>query len=119
MFRTEGDELRLRRCLFVTEKLVALRDAAAVHQADDRQDEQHTRTYEGGQGGPTCDGADGPERVGREEQAAQRRSLEHRVDRLRQLCVRRVALELARQFGIGLAAAYLLQMVGDEVVGVD
>jgi hypothetical protein len=51
--------------------------------------------------------------------AAQRLTLEHRLDLSGQLDVGRVGHGRGAELGVGLAAAGCLEVVGDEVVGVD
>ena len=60
-----------------------------------------------------------PEGVGVEQQTAQGLALERRGDLGRQRGVLGLRDGLCRQLGVGLAAAGGLEVIGDEVVGVD
>jgi hypothetical protein len=94
-------------------------NAAGVHQAQATEYQHDGGGDEGGDRGDAGDHAHGPEGVGVEQQTAQGLTLEQRGNLGRQGGVLGLRDGLCRQLRVGLAVADRLEVIGDEVVGVD
>jgi hypothetical protein len=101
------------------EDLGGRRDTPGVRQAQAAEYQHDGGGDEGGDRGDAGDHAHGPEGVGVEQQTAQGLALEHCVGLGCHGGVRGLGDGLGRQLRVGLAAAGRLEVIGDEVVGVD
>jgi len=104
-------------------EIVSLRDSALVPEPEHDDQRQQTRQDEGCDGGDHGDCPNDAERVGLEEQSSERCSLEHGLRLRLGRCIGRGTLGVRHgggaQLGVGLPATDLVQVNGDEIVGVD
>ena len=91
---------------------------APVQEAEDGQDEHQRPGHERADRRDEHDLAHLPERVGVQQQPAQRLAAEYRLHLSGQRDVFRLGQGLGRQLAVSLAAADFLEVHGDEVVGV-